>query len=203
MVAFVSGGSLPAALRGTSRDGFVHGCDWYHTLIKLAGGDPTDDHPGLPSTDSLDVWPYLTGNVSASPRMELLLSSEPGFGKEGKLPKTDEWNGALISGAYKLILGRQSYGFWQAPRYPNATTNHSAERPFDCGSKGCLFDVISDPSEYEDLAATMPDKLRSMMATFVARNRTRFEAERMPTDASACEAYVAQHGGFLGPYVSE
>tara|TARA_B110001452_G_scaffold15914_1_gene13034 strand:- start:336 stop:662 length:327 start_codon:yes stop_codon:yes gene_type:complete len=73
-------------------------------------------------------------------------------------PKDPNWNGALIVGEYKLILGRQTYGFWQAPIYPNATTNHSAEEPFDCGVVGCLFDIVADPSEYTDVASTQPAK---------------------------------------------
>ena len=48
----------------------------------------------------------------------------------------------IISGNFKLILGLQTYGLWYGPRYPNATTNHSTDGEFDCGS-GCLFDIVS------------------------------------------------------------
>ena len=200
VTAFVGGGLLPKGMRGTTAQGYINACDWYHTLIKLAGGDPTDSHEGLPPTDSLDMWPYLIGNVSSSPRTEMLLSSEPGFGK-AQLPVDNDWNGALIVGEFKLILGRQTYGFWQAPRYPNATTNHSAEMPFDCGATGCLFNIIQDPSEYVNLAPSMPAKLGELVAAFRQKNRTRFEAPRAETDAGRCEAYVTANGGFLGPYL--
>ena len=133
----------------------------------------------------------------------MMLSSEPGFSASGKLPKDTDWNGALIVDEYKLILGRQTYGFWQSPQYPNATTNHSAEQPFDCGVGGCLFNIRQDPSEYTDLALTQPTKLKQLLATFVALNATRFEAPKLAVDAGQCEAYVAQNGGFLGPYMTD
>ena len=136
VAAFISGGILPAAVRGTTATGYIHACDWYRTLIGLAGGDASDAPPpaasgreasereasGLPPPDSLDMWPYLTGAESVSPRVEILLSSEPGYTKP-PLPVDHDWNGALILGEYKLILGRQTYGFWQV-RPIIASCNH-------------------------------------------------------------------------------
>ena len=202
VAAFVSGGFVPSTARGSSAEGYIHVCDWYHTLIKLAGGEPADDHPdeGLPPTDALDVWPYLSsGAVGSSPRTQMLLSSEPGFADGGKLPSDHDWNGALIVGDWKLILGRQTYGFWQAPRYPNASTDHASETTFDCGKRGCLFNVRADPSEYVDLSKTQPVKLAQLLATFVHLNATRFEAPKIKPDEGQCKAYAARHGGFLGP----
>ena len=92
---------------------------------------------------------------------------------------------------------------WQAPVYPNKTTDHSVEQPYDCGTKGCLFDIIADPSEYYDLARTQAGKLDELMTLFIQLNQTRFEAPRIPTDAQACEQFVAEHGGFLGPYMHD
>ena len=40
--AFVSGGFIPPALRGTRNDGIISIADWYSTFCKLAGVDPTD-----------------------------------------------------------------------------------------------------------------------------------------------------------------
>ena len=45
VAAFVSGGYLPAAARGTKLDGIVHIADWYATLVNLAGVDPPDPNP--------------------------------------------------------------------------------------------------------------------------------------------------------------
>ena len=40
--AFVSGGYLPPSARGTKVEGMISVADWYGTLGKLAGADPTD-----------------------------------------------------------------------------------------------------------------------------------------------------------------
>ena len=40
--AFVSGGLLPAAVRGTRLHGLMHICDWYSTYSALAGVSPAD-----------------------------------------------------------------------------------------------------------------------------------------------------------------
>ena len=48
VAAFVSGGLIPAALRGTSNDQRFHIVDWYPTFCHLAGIDSNDDSPTPP-----------------------------------------------------------------------------------------------------------------------------------------------------------
>jgi len=194
--AFVAGGFLPTAVRGQHRTGYLHSCDWYPTVLGLAGGDPTDDHPLVPSVDGLNMWPYLTGAAGESPRTEIMIGTERITQKDGE---KGGWNGALISGDLKIILGIQSYGFWTGPVYPNATTNHSAEHSFNC-NEGCLFNITQDPSEYTDLASTKPIELAAMQALFRERNKTMFETPKRGTDMTTCQAFVAKHHGFVGPY---
>ena len=134
------------------------------------------------------MWPYVTGKAADSPRTEIMLSSED--------------NGSLISGDFKLIIGIQSYGFWQGPVYPNASTDHKSEKTFDC-KRGCLFNIREDPSEYRDLALSNPSKLAEMQALFTQRNATRFEAPKRHTDTNACQAFSDANGGFLGPYMDD
>ena len=193
VASFVSGGIIPQRMRGQTLSGYIHVCDWYPTMLGLAGGDPADDHPGLPAVDGMDMWPYLSGNATASPRTQMMIGTEA-FGDTKAT-----WNGALISGDFKLILGTQTYGFWTGPVYPNATTNHSAELPFECNG-GCLFNIQDDPSEYTDLATSNPAKLKEMHDLFVQLNATTFEAAKSLVDPAKCEAYVNTHGGFLGPW---
>ena len=71
MTAFVSGGLLPAAMRGTNISSPIHICDWYSTFCNLAGVDPTDDHAGVPSIDSINQWDVITGKASAPARTEI------------------------------------------------------------------------------------------------------------------------------------
>ena len=54
--AFISGGFIPPAARGTVQSGLTAGWDWYATLAGLAGADPTDHRAaaaGLPPIDSI------------------------------------------------------------------------------------------------------------------------------------------------------
>jgi arylsulfatase I/J len=193
VTAFVTGGFLPQNLQGTKREGYIHGADWYATLCHLAGADPTDtpapNPAGIPPIDSMNMWPYLTGDATASPRTQMLISTG----------SPNVAGGAVIDGEYKLVLDVQTYGFWQGPIYPNATTNHNSETPFQCGS-GCLFNIQTDPSEYIDLAKSMPDKLAEMQALFKKLAATAYQAPKWPTDAAKCKAYVTANGGSVGPY---
>ena len=189
VASFVSGGFVPASVGGSARDGYMHVADWYPTLCGLAGVNASDGGPGWPDIDGHDMWPYVTGKAADSPRTEIMLSSED--------------TGALISGDFKLILGVQSYGFWTAPNYPNASTDHKSEKTVDCKATGCLFNIREDPSEYHDLAASNPSKLAEMQALFKKRNATAFEAPKRDKDAGGCQAFVDANGGFLGPYMDD
>ena len=61
--AFVSGGFLPAAARGTKASGMLSIADWYSTFAGLAGvngsHDPSAAAAGLPHVDSIDMWPMI------------------------------------------------------------------------------------------------------------------------------------------------
>lgn len=192
--AFLAGGFVPQGLRGSTLDGYMHLCDWYATFLPLAGANATDDHPGVPSVDGLDLWPYITGKVSQSPRTEMMLSN---LVKKGKVQTA-----ALIVNNYKLILGVQIYGFWQGPVYPNASTDHKHEDPIDC-TTGCVFDIIKDPTEHQELSESMPGVKAMLMARFAELNVTTYQAPKFPLDTAKCESYVASHRGFVGPYYGE
>jgi hypothetical protein len=63
----------------------------------------------------------------------------------------------------------------QGPVYPNASTDHSKERPFDCRA-GCLFDIQKDPGEHHDLAQEQASKLGQMTELWHQRQATSFQA---------------------------
>ena len=83
---FLTGGYLPAPVRGTSTNVTVHIADWYATFAVLAGADPRDDPPvvplpvdpalpeldiyqgnlSYPPSDSVNVWPFLVDPTQAS-----------------------------------------------------------------------------------------------------------------------------------------
>jgi arylsulfatase I/J len=192
VVGFMTGGFLASHTNRTPGEqltGYVHLADWYPTLCSLAGidsADPNPHDPSLPGVDGMDMWPYISGKVATSPRNEIMLGS-------GK-------NGGIIVGDLKLILGMQKYGFRTGPVYPNASTDHSSETAFDCGS-GCLFNISGDPGEYNDLAASRPDDLRHLHALWQTRSATKFGHPQVKKHKARCIAYVKAHSGFVGPYM--
>ena len=85
--SFVSGGVVPERVRGTKRDGLVTLWDWYATWAGLAGVDANSpateaeaEALGLPPVgdDSMDLWPYLVGDVATSPRRTIALGDTTG-----------------------------------------------------------------------------------------------------------------------------
>jgi arylsulfatase I/J len=73
VAAWVSGGALPTAVRGTTHTkGLMHIADWYATLSELAGVDPTDakaaTFPGIPPIDSVSAGQRVLLTSAASAR---------------------------------------------------------------------------------------------------------------------------------------
>ena len=62
---------------GSKLGGITHGCDWYATFAALAGqswADPRAAAAGLHPPDAVNLWPYLSGAVDASPRTRCCMS---------------------------------------------------------------------------------------------------------------------------------
>ena len=162
----------------------------------MAGVTPHDAEAaaaGLPAPDSLNLWPYLSGNVSASPRTSIHLSDV-----------------AFVSGQYKLIRTNQPLrGCWSGPLYPNASQNtlpsfgpwlSPCPPSRDCAGDGCLFDVVRDPHERVNLARSHASLLSRMQQQLEEANRHRFTPQRGGFDARACDA-AERAGGFWGPFI--
>jgi arylsulfatase A-like enzyme len=58
--AFVTGGFVPAAVRGSSSKVVMSLADWYPTFCNLAGVDGSDNHQGVPGVDGVNVWPMIS-----------------------------------------------------------------------------------------------------------------------------------------------
>lgn len=167
--AFLSGGFLPKHLRGAATGAkAVHIADWYPTMVRLAGGDPTDDVHlgGRPRPiDGVDVWPLLTGSNLTAPR-----SATP----------TSEVS--IVALPYKLVLGAgQSYfddrhgnhnepgaahptgqlpcltGAAPAPPGPGVDPIINGACAVCNATVPCLFDVVADPGETKNIAAQHPE----------------------------------------------
>lgn len=68
-----------------------------------------------------------------------------------------------------------------------------------CGN-GCLYNILDDPSERIDLAASNPDVLSMMINRLVELNNTLWVVDRGPSSTLACNAGVLKWGGFLGTF---
>ena len=144
----------------------MHLCDWLVTfVVGLGGGNATDscvrgrgNSCGLPVFDGLDMWPWISGAVTESPRKEVVFTPLSGddnayyIANRGRGSGNDpaiiseeastEAAGAAGGGAqrrlWKLIMGRVAQASWEGPQYPNGTRSPSAP-PGQCvpGVKGC------------------------------------------------------------------
>ncbi|KAG5190928.1 arylsulfatase B-like protein [Tribonema minus] len=208
--AFVSGGFVPAAQRGTTVDGFVAVEDWFSTFCALAGVDPTDtkaQKAGLPPIDSINVWPYLSGLMNTSPRKEIILANT---NKDANGTKVQ---GIIDQQGNKLLAGMIRNAVNSPAINPTGTQNDLPK--LDCGPPGdprypydgaCLFNVFSDPSELTNIAAQKPAVVARLAERLKAIQATAFSAERgdAPNDKPSglpCQSALRNLSGFEGPWL--
>ena len=208
VAAFISGGFVPSALRGSANHAYVHACDWYATLCSLAGVDPRDPHPaatGIPPIDSVDQWPTLlvrNATWDDGARQEMVLAYNT-----GNPPATSGVDAALIQGRFKIVTGHQGgSGFWTGPVHPNATgppdpkRNLSACGAFSC-CDGCLYDIQSDPTEHHDLRLSQPDTYARMHARLMDLANSTYQTSYIQPGLKCLtpEQAKAYYRGFRGP----
>ena len=197
--AFVTGGLLPEAMRGTTLDGYVALCDWYTTFCRLADVEPTDERAAeakLPPVDGLDMWPYISGMNKTSPRVDVPLG--PNI-----MSNVVQRGGhaGLISGNYKILVGEIGEAGWTGPQYPNNTNPGGGFTIIeDCGT-GCLFDIIKDPEERQNLAQSMPGVLKDMQQKFETMVNSMFSPNRGLSSPLACESVRDRYHGYWGPFL--
>ena len=179
--AFVSGGLIPSALRGTTNGVSCHISDWWATFAVLAGQEAKDDPPtpplagdhaepykniygddSFPPLDGVDLWPMLTDPSSPidSAHKHLVLSKE-----------------VLIAANYKLLVAQPFFksqnngwkdqnGTWSDENGGIPLADCAAQTlspadsffpvPHNASLRPCLFDLRKDPGERHDVAAQFP-----------------------------------------------
>eukprot|EP01084_Bolivina_argentea_P098083 176309_1 len=193
VVAMISGGYLPENRRNISLDGYIHIADIYSTICSIVGIDPTDkkaETERLPPIDSINMWPYLIGDESVSPRNEIFLSS----GNDG----------GLIQNDYKILFGKQSPAFWTTLDYPNGTKGEP--QSINCGSiesGGCLFNIRQDETEHNDIINETQNSalVQQLRARFIQLNKSTFKPDRGKPDANCCKYIHEKNGGYWGPWL--
>ena len=71
---------------------------------------------------------------------------------------------------------------------------------YDCGD-GCLFNIKQDPNEYNNLATTMPDMLKTMQKKLQEYQSIYLSPDRGNDSQKACETALNKYGGFWGPFL--
>jgi len=208
VAAFVTGGFVPASVRGTKSEEYIHMADWYGTFARLAGVDPEDHQgvqAGLPPVDSVDVWPMLTGRNTSSARTEIPLCVEFEVGGEHGLPKLIGNTSALIMGDYKLLTGPEPMAYWQGPAFPTASSGKYGEllnwHNWQLCGLGCLYNIREDPTEQKNLALHMPGKLIAMRERLQQLRKSQYQERSDLSQAAACAKQIGQNGGFYGPWM--
>jgi hypothetical protein len=117
-------------------------------------------------------------------------------------------NCALLAGDLKLVTGSQNLlGFWQGPRYPNASSIRVA---LNLGCPyGCLFNVRDDPSEQHDLKSEEPAVFASMMARLAELEKGVWSSNTTTGPRGVYNDCITNHtdyhrawGGYRGPACS-
>jgi len=198
--AFVSGGYVPESLRGTKSEDFIAISDWYATFSTIAGIDPTDGEAksaNLPPIDSYNMWPLLTRTNKTNPRTEIPIGSQnAGNGNEIFVE-------GIIVPPHKLLIGVVPLSFWQGPLYPNISTNFTYQDTLKTNCHpACLFHLLDDPYEQNDIASLHPLIVANLTARINEYQKTVFNVDRGEEDPTACATAREVYGGFFGPWVS-
>ena len=164
----------------------------------MAGVDPSDSGEGKFPVDGLDVWRIISGENATTEHEEIVLSYN--FTSKG----------AIIVGEYKLIVGSQMGRphcdslMYSPLDYPctNGTVGNDCD-PY------CLYNIVEDPRETQDLTKTKPDILQMMLDRYNSHakepqdrlDQGYHNPNECPTFAEACQ-YMKEHGSYWQPWVN-
>lgn len=186
VVNFVSGGAFPSSRMGTTWNGLVHIADWLPTLVEGVAGATIDNGAAPVNVTGFNQWPaLLSGNLAMSPRTSVVFQVANRY---------HAGVSAMRSGPLKLIQGGNP-GDSRLLEWPkNSSTpiafgatggirngHHCYAARGDEPQKGeilcspfCLFDVVQDPSESNNLAGDpkYASTVKSMQAYLAKQAQT-------------------------------
>eukprot|EP01084_Bolivina_argentea_P289519 497184_1 len=193
--ALVTGGVLPSEMKGKSLNGLIHITDFYATFCYVAGDiNPQDINPDAPSPiDSLNMWPYLSGQVYESPRNVIVHDHRM---------YTNVTQGAIRNGEYKLMIMNESRAGWYGQFSPNESWTNNMTHIYACSvSEPCLFDIVNDPTEHIDLSKELPQITKELTELFYSYNNEYHPPKKgPPVDENGFCQQVDTNKGFCGPW---
>jgi arylsulfatase B len=201
--AFAFGGFLAPSVRGTVSSELIAIEDWWTTFSRLAGADTTDASAaasGLPPPDGFDMSGLFTGANTTSPRPYHYIGASDGSQSAGN----PILQGVVRADGWKLLVGKIPSSDWQGPVYPNSTYPGTwpPNTPLDCGKGGCLFNVMDDPNELNDVASSHPALVAELKAVMAAYEATAYAPDRGTDDGTACRTAFGNWSGFMGPFAT-
>ena len=171
VAALLAGGILPAAVRGTKLEGFIHEADCVRHVLSSGRRVAHRRHGGCCHTTATArrfperVAAHLRDESHQS-RVEWPITP---VGEQVGPRALHGGDAAYMAGGYKLLVGMVRQAGWPGKLHPNVSvdwdsyaTTEQCTRP-EIGKIGCLFDVIADPEERIDLALSMPTKARETL----------------------------------------
>jgi len=213
---FVSGGALPASMKGKELDGLVHVSDWFSTISAMAGLGELAPAAGPAPASSHNLWPYISGAVKDSPRNELVhdhhmftnasavipgSSTRCGGQNPFQLPGYSSL-GAIRVGKYKLIVGTEFQASWYGQFAPNTTVPKPDVGVSACTQHPCLFDIAKDPAEHVDISREFPQITQQLWARFNRSNAEPHPRVISPAqDAVGFCGAVKKTGGWVAPWM--
>lgn len=177
----------------------MHATDWLPTFIYLAGGDANEMKPKNKTLDGYNIWETISKGAP-SPRTEVL---------HNILGET----AALRVGDYKLLVHVKNSTWYPLPTVSNAGTEQHRVPPgkgvVQCGNRPansiecnsqkspCLYNIRSDPCEYNNVAPTMQSKVDELMKRLQDYRATAVQPRNKPTDP---QSNPKLHGGVWSPW---
>ena len=103
------------------------------------------------------------------------------------------------------MTGSNPQDMWTGPQYPN----HTGPQPnplntdfiTDCGPRGCLYNVFTDPTEHQNIVDQHPALVDEMLARLDLLNQTLFSPDRGNETIQSCIVAEKKYKGYYGPFV--
>ncbi|XP_055333730.1 arylsulfatase B-like [Paramacrobiotus metropolitanus] len=195
--------------RGRITNQLFHVSDWLPTVYEAAGGDVNQlgDKPG--DLSGMSQWKSLYNGLNYGPRTELVNNIDT-INPQYAMIYQDTYGGL-----YKIIGGNifdnSFLGWYRTPDTSDSNpqtvwTPAATECNFPAGVEvskcvphlsPCLFDLVNDPCELNNIAASYPSMLQLLRDKITAYNATGIPSEIKPFDPAADPG---KWGGFWVPW---